>query len=121
MSKRYYVVIEPAERRHTDETIRRVPVINGDTVEQLHQMQEIVRGHIEVVPGEEEGMGIICNEVGRLMKMRKNKRASLLTGLDILGPVLVVQLVSRDGETALVGFDDLTSRQLCYRWKRPCV
>lgn len=120
MNSRYYIYIEPASSRTKSDRMRVVKALQGDTVEKLQQLQDHVGGDIEVVPVD-EGMAIVINEAGRAMKMRKNERASLLAGKTIVGPALAVRMAYKDGEIALMGFDDLTVRKLCYQWKRACV
>lgn len=79
----------------------------------LRGMQRLVKGNIEIVPDGKRSIKpylMICNEEGRLMKMKTNKLASLIIGRNVVGPVIICKETMDDfGDLDMIG---LTSKEL---------
>ena len=57
----------------------------------LEELQQGVEGYIEIYPKRFNGYMIICNEEGRLKNMKPNRLAKIILGLDLVGPVVLVE------------------------------
>jgi len=58
----------------------------------LKELQEAVRGHIEIYPHETDitGKVVIVNEEGRIYRMSPNMLAAVKYDIDAVGPVVII-------------------------------
>lgn len=68
-----------------DGSVEDVLPANGQNFS-LEELQKAVGGLIEQVPG---NRGIFCNEEGLMMGLSPNRWASLLTGVPLVGNVII--------------------------------
>ena len=59
----------------------------------LEQVQGWVGGYFEVVRSSMKNTEVLCNEDGREKNLPMNRKASMITGITLLGPVLFVSVV----------------------------
>lgn len=72
-----------------DGSIKDVAPQNG-TDYSLEELQSYVGGYIEAIP-----IGsryVVCNEEGLLLKLNYNRKASVITGIPLVGDVLICRM-----------------------------
>jgi hypothetical protein len=77
--------------KHPDDKVGRIVYVNNT----LERLQMIVKGYIEIVDPQVQGIRIICNEEGKLSDLPRNFRMGMTFPDIIMGTVIVCGV---DGE-----------------------
>lgn len=100
MSKEHIIVIKE------DSTCRIVPYVQGTTKAQLHQLQKLVGGYIQIVPYKRQDFIMIVDEEGVFKDTGLNRLATEATGgTPIMGTAVIAKtaVINDEGEGDICG------------------